>query len=902
MVSTLRRDISKKRPLILRFKGFEKKQRPLFSSIMNKYRFMFTDHIHQDFLFLHFMREKEKQQYFKLQKNYNNLYRYITKETLKTVIKNLVINNEVIKENPSLQRLIEVRASILFKEKSYTVEKQVESLLIKELQSVHKLSEQKQKERIAYLSTLNERLEKSLEHFNEYRLDIKELLKSKSLQAKNFIKIEKELEVLEKHFSIKFETFKEIEKKIQVLSKKVDPSTKVNLETRLKNLVENKDLKQTETLEKELQVLYVQESEKHSLKLEKEMNTFFKIKKPSRTEIHDNEIQSLISQKSSGSNPQVLSQKIYKSFSQSFIRLYPNSSIKSLVQVDVKEKIIKLLEDKSLSKTRLNKELSLVKNFFMQELILEQEQNENTKEVSTFSIYQSALKEILRTEKVLGFSKRKVLQKAVNKIVYKTQNTFHSSFELLVAEVINEFKNEQNTFHHTKEVSLVKKIKSMYLKGFDTKELSINALHTLVKEKIVDETFLRHISSKQSIVVKEKISNLIKAKKSLETISKKEIETLKNELKKSGIKISSLTQDKEISASYKENLIKLSRNTAKQSLLEVIQKVYKVRIDTQKIDRFINKKQDLENIKIEEIEDLVQGFQSHQGRREKLFNTIYKDIMKNSQSFYKSVSFEQRKRLINVIEKTLDKYGSNTLVLEKEVSEIKKQFVHSRKLVKTDSSTLINQEKRLEAKYEARAKKKDKEEVQERKELLHFTNLIKEETSVFKSTQNKYELLMNHSSVFENKNLIQELKGSRLQPSVLKNINRANIILENLKLTKLTSNTKNVLNEDTKFVRQTHELISKSKAQKQENKLEQEEAELIYISAKESVQKKKSKLQIERKSNTQKVISTELKQKHLEVKQKVENVHLKLEENLDLLALKIFNEIKDEMKMEYKRL
>jgi hypothetical protein len=157
-------DISKKKLNFEKRLGFKSVITPFINHFKNRFKLTLRDRIEQNFLFLNFVLPQKKQEYLSLKKSYNSPIRYISKDVLKLVVKNLYITQELVKENPLLQKLIEVRAELIYKEKVHLQHEKIESILLKEIKEAKKLQKSELESKVNYYTILNKTLEEMIDN------------------------------------------------------------------------------------------------------------------------------------------------------------------------------------------------------------------------------------------------------------------------------------------------------------------------------------------------------------------------------------------------------------------------------------------------------------------------------------------------------------------------------------------------------------------------------------------------------------------------------------------------------------------------------------------------------------------------------------------------------------------
>jgi len=885
-------------------------KRLLLSDILDRFRLNLSQSLEMNFQFLQFLFPARKDLGYKVKTDYNNSIRYITRDTLKKIVSNLYVTQELIKENPQLKTLIELRAELLFKDKVVFESKTIEAVLLKELKQLSSIKPAEIEKRLKYFTELNTRLEKIIikENRGDIKFDITKLTQFNTVETASLIQVFNENK-----------SQQDDEKLMQGLEKKIFIEERnIQNETRLERLfISQIQKKQSTTI-----ITSIYQALKRVFPLLKEDKTVQRI--------FQEQLETIFLDKTLSKN-EVLSEciRIKEAFVSEITNTYEtyiHTMDEKEIEVSLLQQLIKESRTEHHSfeiKDRMQKQVkAFVKKYYGSKSLLEY--HVFLKEMSTTLLSKNDTRLSIMDKIKHYTSVKEGLYEKIS--VYKKQmgkDTFHSivherflneqSYKLLsnkqkerVSRIIQEKLNqrEHGKVVSSREVQVLKQ---------ELQKASIPII------KLIDKTVLHEIIQKQT-------SNEIK-----------EIEIRLQDLK--------VTHEKELSKSFYNELVSTEKSQfmspkkkvlLRESINKILKKSFVQGLDIE--NELIQMKTSfLQLPQITMIEKRDEGLKT-QHELQKFYLHLVKEVQEHT--LKRQLSFIQKKVALSKIAKVL-RYKTSVLK-EKEFYKMTQEFIvlqtgsnksfldarHTSFMQRRDEK--LKGEKELEQFYKYFIK-----EIQahnssgqlsliQKKSVLSTINKVlnykhsylreKEMQKIIqafvsakkvsdKSEESKMHALREKGMPIKIPQLIRSLQGtSKLgvlgKSTLLRQVNQEKI-LENLHITNLSQKSSAYQGEQS-LNQEELSLISGVKSFHDE--VQSSDRQSVFVGDKQSRLKLTQKVKEEQNILHRQSIMYEIKQQGIQINKELSSVHDDLDERLDEIALKIFRSIKDEISLEYKRL
>jgi len=841
--------------LVFKNRRFDKSKSLLSAEIINRYRLSLTQELDRNFQFLEFLFPKGKGSGYKLNTNMNNSVRYITRDLLKKIVSNLYITQDLIKENPQLKALIQVRAELLFKDRVSFENKKIEKVLLKEIQELSILKPKDIEKRVEYFSTLNSKLEKVIlkENRGDIKFDIEKFMHFNT----------KESRALMKSFSENNKQ-KNDDKLMKTLLSKI-------------SITEVKTKNETKLEKQFITQVQAQESEKLSKSIYQGLKRLFPLMQEDTQiyKVFQKQFDTIFSDKSLSSS-EVLSEsiKIKESFVEHVMHRY-DSYVSEQSEKEIQGSLLKILLKQvggTQGSAKMHQEMQKQVNVFVRNY-------KGTKDLGNYHLF---LEEMSKIHSSSTQTKESIVEKVQKYVSVKEgleerlviQNRHHVKQTLNT--IIQEYFLDQNSYSllsRSQKTGISTRIEKLLEQRDNEKAISLVEIESLKLE-------LQKISIPTGKKTTQNILQELSVKES--SFEMKEIETSLQSLKILHEKELSHAMYQELIAKEKSGYISSKR---KQLLLNSVSTMMKSHADDGvTLDKALTKiKNTLFKSDLQLSHKNETNFQLQNAQR--FYLHFVKEVQEHTP--YMKLSFIEKKMVLKKINNIL-KY-QDPLIREKAFSKLTQEYI-----VLENSSAELSKAKRVPR------------ETEDVKASEVYTKLpLSEKSKLETMLQSRFLKGVKKEKIFDNRDmrhLTQESQKNKINTSVqtrfhsefLKGIKKEKI-LEHIQMTHLTQDSqKSKVNSALSH----EELLLIQGSKSFEDELQSSEAKTVFVGD----QRKKSEAKEKEAALYTQSIMYEVEQQKEQVSKNVSAMHEDLDDRLDEIALKIFKDIKDEINLEYKRL
>ena len=795
--------IFKKRPSFVKFRKINIEVNSFHKDIINKYKSISDTLYNDDFNYLHFTLPLENAT--KSEKDMDEK----VEEKIKIVLEKIYVEQEQIVKDFRIKELLLQKSKLIEHEKNIVNERFIKEVLYKEINRFKKSDAKELDERIEFYQQVNTYIQDSkINHIHKhYRLDNKKTVEFNTKEIQTFIRLFKEVEVLKAEKNVT-----SLDKVEKTLFKSLDIQELKKIKKQRKSPISSKQA---------LNVKSLFSSKRRDLDIFNDLSFEKSVKKSSKSlfaAIEKKETKILTKKEL-----KEVSSDVVSSFDVQIQQLFQvknnNMEIKSSFEEDIRS----ILNNEAFSKNRINEELMIIKDSYVNTVLINGEKEIDVKDEKNLEqkLYKQTVIQLAKAQIIVKQENKNILNNIIKTVTLNKRN--HSNMNEIINEVLIKF--DQTTQREIKHNSIYNLTSTITNKYINENVRNVNKLNVNLHEYKINKQIITNFKS--------------------ETTLQNIINTIMHVDK---------TPTSKMSHTSLENNITVNKymNKFENKFENRVESIYKNIIEEIKISRphnhlsIIDKK-----VVLERVNKLVQM------RSETQIKTEYEKI--RNEYITKSVNNTTVQNILNTSLQnsvTVNKYENK---FENRVESIYKNIIEEIKVSRPHNHLSIV----------------DKKVVLERVNKLvqmRSETQIKTEYEKIKNEYIKNSLLETTQESYINKtDLVEKFHQDKLV--ILDNTNNNDF--------EVLSNERNIL------LANTTALNNKS-----------ETGKMVYIGNPSALLKhEKNNIEACNKS-----IEDEIKHKKYEIINNVQNVYENLDENLDELALKIFNDIKDEINIEYKRI
>ena len=873
--------IIKKKPSFIKFRKINIEINSFHKDIINKYKSISDTYFYDDFNFLHFTAPEESS--IKFDKSVDEK----VQEQIQTVLEKVYIEQEKVVVDFRVKELLLQKAKLIEYEKNIVNERFIKEVLYKELNRFKKSDSAELDERILFYTQVNNYLtESKINHVSKYyQFNSKKLIEYNTKDIKSFIHMFKENDLIKD--SKDTNALKKIEENI-IKSLNIEETKRVK-KTQKKQTPLGQALNISSLFEKNKKDVSVFTDFSFERSIKKTNESLFKALESKET--RNLKVREVVQ----------ISKEVISTFDVQINKLFQvqsnNIDIKSSFEEDIKE----ILENPNYSKTRINNELNLIKKTYVNTILTNEEEDLDIKEEKGFeqNLYKQSVIQLSKSKIIVNAKNKKVLSSIVKNVIIHKDN-FKSANEI-ITEILIKFKqtNVQVQQHSIYNLSsnITNKYVSENLINVNKFNVSISPYKHKAKQEIItnfrSENYLQNIINTVMHVEKVPSTSMINSTLQSDASTK----TTKNKVENI---YKNILEEIKINRPYKQLSV-----IDKKVVLEKINKLVQMKSETQI-------KKEYEKIKSEYITQSVSNTTIQNILNTTLQNNIFENKIENrfenvAENIYKNIIEEIKinrpYNQLSVLDKKVVLERVNKLVQMKSETQIKKEYekIKSEYITQNVSNTTVQnilnttmQNNITENKFENRIENVYKNIIEEIKVNRPYTKLSVLDKKVVLEKINKLVQMKNPNTI---KREYEKIKNEYIQSS-LREVENEKVVSKKAIYDKFHQDklvTIDFDNDIEVFQTSNKNIILSNNSRINNAK---ESGKMVYIGNPEAINKyEKNKIEAHNKT-----IDLEIKHKKFEITNNIQNVYEDLDDNLDELALKIFNDLKDEINIDYKRI
>jgi len=887
--------------------------------IINKYKSINDIFFYDDFNFLHYTAPEESS--LRLKKDVDEK----VQEQIKIVLEKVYVEQEKVVQDFRVKELLLQKAKLIEYEKNIVNERFIKEILYKEINRFRKSDSTELDERILFYTQVNNYLKESkTTHITKnYHFNSKKLIEYNTKEVKSFIELFKENEEIKGSKDSKdINALKKIEKNI-IKSLSIEASKKIE-----------KPRKKQTSIRQALNINNLFGKNKRDASIFNDLSFENNTNKLSQTLF--NSLESKQTKDLKSSELVKISKEVISTFGVQIKKLFQVESSTVDINSSFEEDIKAVLANPTYSNDRINEELSLIKKSYVNTVLINEEKDldiRDIKDEKSFenNIYKQSIIQLAYSQVIVNATNKKTLNNVIKNILDHKEN--FTSVNAIINEVLIKFQQTNTQVQHPSIYNLSSNITQKYvsenLVNVNKFDVKANPYKLKTKQEVItnfkSESYLQNIINTVMHVEKTPSTSMINTtvqnnitknifESKVENIYKNILEEIK--INRPYKQLSVI--DKKVVLEQVNKLVHMKSETAIKTQYEKIRNTYITQSENNTtVQNILNTT--LQNSIIDNtVEQNILNTTLQNNITKNIFESKVENIYKN---ILEEIKINRPYKQLSVIDKKVVLEQVNKLVHMKSETAIKTQYEKIRNTYITQSENNTTVQNILNTTLQNSIIDNTVEQ-----NILNTTLQNNITKNIFESkVENIY------------KNILEEIKINR--PYKQLSVIDKKVVLEQVnKLVHMKSETaiktqyEKIKNEyiRSSLIEDEFERVVSKKAiydKFHQDKLvsidfddnievfnpengnvvlgnsskintTKESRKMVYIGNPEALNKhEKNKIEAHNKS-----IDLEIKHKKFEITNNIQNVYEDLDENLDELALKIFNDLRDEINIEYKRI